>query len=380
MFCKKAARQHTPERNLRVAAVRLNDKTFGKNKKEVYWGMLYLWIFLLILGLALLVKGADWFVGGSSGIAEKCKIPPLVIGLTVVAFGTSAPELAVSVTSAIQHSTDIAVGNVVGSNIANIFLILGVSALIKKLPVQKESLKIDLPVLLGASALLIGLGVWGNSIQWWDGLILLLVFALYMTLTLLKAKKEIRAEKLKIAEAKANGTYIEEEKAPQKQPKTKVGVWFLRMQEKLWFCIILAIVGLAMVVGGGTLFVDGAKYIARAAGVSERIIALTVVAIGTSLPELVTSVMAAIKGETDIAVGNIIGSNIFNILLILGASSLFYPLAFSIQANLVDALVAFGGALLLFVFSFFDKRRLGIPAGIVFLLSFIGYYVYLFLI
>lgn len=149
--------------------------------------MLYLWIFLLILGLVLLVKGADWFVGGSSGIAQKCKIPPLVIGLTVVAFGTSAPELAVSVTSAIQHSTDIAVGNVVGSNIANIFLILGVSALIKKLPVQKESLKIDLPVLLGASALLIGLGLWGNSVQWWDGLILLAVFALYMTLKIGRA-------------------------------------------------------------------------------------------------------------------------------------------------------------------------------------------------
>ena len=342
--------------------------------------MLYLWIFLLILGLVLLVKGADWFVGGSSGIAQKCKIPPLVIGLTVVAFGTSAPELAVSVTSAIQHSTDIAVGNVVGSNIANIFLILGVSALIKKLPVQKESLKIDLPVLLGASALLIGLGLWGNSVQWWDGLILLAVFALYMTLTLVKAKKEIGAEKLKIAEAKANGTYIEEETEERKPPKTKVGAWFLRMQEKLWFCIVLAVVGLVMVVGGGTLFVDGAKYIARAAGVSERIIALTVVAIGTSLPELVTSVMAALKGETDIAVGNIIGSNLFNVLLILGTSSLFYPLAFSVQSNLVDALVAFGGALLLFVLSFFDKHRLGIPAGIIFLLSFIGYYVYLFLI
>jgi len=341
--------------------------------------MLYLWIFLLILGLVLLVKGADWFVGGAAGIAEKCKVPALIIGLTVVAFGTSAPELAVSVTSAIQHSTDISVGNVVGSNIANIFLILGVSALIRKLPVQKDSLKVDLPVLLFASALLVGLGVWGRAIQWWDGLILLAVMAAYMTVRLVQAGKVVKAEKLKAAAMRAEGLDPEPKKTDEKPPKTKAGAWFRKMQEKLWFLILLTVIGLAMVVGGGTLFVDGAKYIARAAGVSERIIALTIVAIGTSLPELVTSVMAALKGETDIAVGNIIGSNIFNILLILGVSSLFCPLTFTLGANLVDALVSFGAALILFIFSFFDKRRLSLPAGIVFLLCFIGYYVYLFL-
>lgn len=352
--------------------------------------MLVMWIFLLIVGLVLLVKGADWFVGGSAGIAHKAKIPPLVIGLTIVALGTSAPELAVSVTGAVQGSTDIAVGNVVGSNIANILLILGVASLIRKLPVQKNSLFLDLPVLLLSGALLVGLGVWGYQIEWWDGLILLGVFAAYMTVLLVRAKKELKAEKLKVEQkplAGFDGEKKEENEKPKKK-KGKLGVWFEEMLQKLWFCIILAIIGLGMVVGGGVLFVDGAKYvgyaIADAAGVpeesAERIIGLTVVAIGTSLPELVTSVVAVVKNETDIAVGNIIGSNICNILLIAGVSSLFAPLGFTIQGNLVDALVAFGASVLLYLFALFDRHRLGIPAGVVFLCFYIAYYVYLFLV
>ena len=338
--------------------------------------LLVMWIVLLILGLALLVKGADWFVDGSAGIAHKAKIPSLIIGLTIVAFGTSAPELAVSVTGAVQHSTDIAVGNVAGSNIANIFLILGVAALIKKLPVQRNSLTLDLPVLLAAGALFIGLGVWGYQIVWWEGLILLAVLTAYMTVLLVRAKKQLKAEKLIPPEQKP----LESPDAEKKEkPKSKFKLWFEGMQEKLWFCIVLAIVGLGMVVGGGVLFVDGAKYIATKLGASERVIGLTVVAIGTSLPELVTSVVAAVKGETDIAVGNIIGSNVFNILLIAGVSSLFYPLAFTIRGNLVDALVAFGASVLLYLFALFDKHRLGIPAGVVFLSFYIAYYLYLFL-
>ena len=232
--------------------------------------MLYLWIFLIVVGLALLVKGADFFVDGAAGIAGKCRISPLVIGLTVVAFGASMPELAVSVTSAATGSADLSIGNVVGSNIANILLILGVSALICKLPVRRSSLVLDIPVLLPASALLIGLGVWGNALEWWDGLIFLAVL------------------------------------------------------------------------------VEGAKDVARAAGMSERVIGLTVVAVGTSLPELVTSVLAAAKKQTDIAVGNIIGSNIFNILFFAGVSALVAPLEFRLTDNLVDALVALAAALLVF--------------------------------
>lgn len=333
--------------------------------------MLALYIFLLVLGFALLVKGADWFVDGSAGIAAKCKISPLVIGLTVVAFGTSLPELCVSVASAVQKSTDIAIGNVLGSNIVNILLILGLSALFHALPVQKISLLLDLPVLILASVLLAGLGAWGNALSWWDGLILLAVFAAYMTVLFINARKEQKRRKAL--------PDFEEEKE-EKQPKGKIALWFARMEEKSWFLIVLVLVGLGMVAGGGTLLVDSAKYIAAYFGVSERIIGLTVVAIGTSLPELVTSVVAAVKGETDIAVGNIIGSNIFNAFFVAGVSSLFYPLSFSVSGNLVDALVALGAAVLLFALALVKGHKLGKLSGALMLVCFIGYYIYLFLI
>ena len=325
--------------------------------------MLYLWIFLIIVGLVLLVKVADFFVDGAAGVAEKCRVSPLVIGLTVVAFGTSMPELAVSATSAATGSADLSIGNVVGSNIANILLILGVSALICKLPVRRSSLVLDIPVLLLASVLLVALGVWGNALEWWDGLIFLAVFAVYMFILLRGARK---------------GTA---EPAPEqeKEPRTRLGIWYAARKQRTWFLLAITVVGLGMVVGGGTLLVEGAKYVARAAGMSERVIGLTVVAVGTSLPELVTSVVAAAKKQTDIAVGNIIGSNIFNILFIAGISSLIAPLEFRMTDNLIDALVALAAALLLYFLAMFDGHRLGRAAGVVFLLGYAAYYVYLFL-
>ncbi len=333
--------------------------------------LLILWIFLLIVGFALLVKGADWFVDGAAGIAGKCRISPLVIGLTIVAFGTSAPELAVSVTAAIRHSTGIAIGNVVGSNIANILLILGLSALIRALPVKKSSLFLDIPVLLLASALLVGLGAWGEALNRWDGLIFIVIFAGYMTLLFLRARKEQRAlpESPQPAETK-----------PEKEPKTRVGKWFAAMEEKTWFLALITVIGLGMVVGGGTLLVEGAKYVAKFFKVSDDVVGLTVVAIGTSLPELVTSVVAAAKGETDIAVGNIIGSNIFNIFLVAGVSSLFYPLAFVRPDNLIDGIVALCAAALLYACALLGRKKLGRIAGALMLASFIGYYVYLFVV
>ena len=335
-------------------------------------GELILWIVLLIVGFLLLVKGADWFVDGAAGIAGKCKIPTLVIGLTVVAFGTSAPELAVSVTSAIKHSTDIAIGNVVGSNIVNILLILGFAALFHALPVQKSSLRLDLPVLALSSVLLVVLGALGGALSWWDGLILLGVFVVYMSLLLHGAIKEQKT----LMQA-PQGTLEEPSEA---QPTGgRLSVWYAGMKKRVWFLIVLTLVGLAMVVGGGTLLVDGAQFVAEYFGVPQRIIGLTVVAIGTSLPELVTSVVAAKKGETDIAVGNVIGSNIFNILLVAGAASLFYPLTFSLSGNLVDALVALAAVLLLWVLILIGGKKIGRAAGAIMLASFIGYYVYLFL-
>ncbi len=334
--------------------------------------MLYLWIFLMLLGFVLLVKGADWFVDGAAGIAGKCRVSPLIIGLTIVAFGTSAPELCVSITSAIQKSTDIAIGNVVGSNIINILLILGLSALFHALPVQRNSLVLDLPVLLLVSALLVGLGIWGNALNWWDGLIFLAVFGVYLFFLIRGAVKEQKSQEK-----------TELPPPAEEKPKGKVGAWFDRMEQKTWFLILLTVVGLGMVVGGGTLLVDNAKAIAHEFNVPERIIGLTVIALGTSLPELVTSVVAAIKGETDIAVGNIIGSNIFNILLVAGVSSLFYPLAFTTAgatSNLIDACVALGAAAILYAFALFKGHKLGKIAGAFMLACFAGYYVYLFLV
>ena len=324
--------------------------------------MLWLWIILIVIGLVLLVKGADFFVDGAAGIAGKCRISPLVIGLTVVAFGTSMPELAVSVTSAATNASDLSIGNVVGSNIANILLILGVSALICKLPVRRSSLVLDTPVLLLASVLLLGLGVWGKALEWWDGLIFLAVFSVYMFFLLRGARK--------------GG---QQEAEQEKTPKTRLGIWYSARKAQTWFLILITLLGLGMVVGGGTLLVEGAKYIAREAGMSERVIGLTVVAVGTSLPELVTSVVAAAKRQTDIAVGNIIGSNIFNILFIAGISSLVAPLEFRMTDNLIDALVALAAALLLYFLAMFDGHRLGRVAGVVFLLGYAAYYVYLFL-
>lgn len=333
--------------------------------------MLALWIFLLIVGFVLLVKGADWFVDGSAAIAQRLKIPALVIGLTVVAFGTSAPELAVSIASAVRHSTDIAVGNVVGSNIANILLILGLSSLFHNLPVQKSSIRLDMPVVILASILLVVLGWIGESLNWVDGVILLVVFAFYMFLLF---RQTIRDQKKGVA------LQVELPSVEEDVPKGKLGAWIKKNMEKNWFLILLVLVGLAMVAGGGSLLVKSAEEIAIFFHIDDRIIALTIVAIGTSLPELVTSVVAARKGETDIAVGNILGSNIFNIFLVAGMASLFYPLAFT-HNNLIDAIVALAAALLLFVFGIANKKHeLNKISGVVMLVCFVGYYVYLFLV
>ena len=280
-------------------------------------------IVLLALGFVMLVKGANWFVDGASNIAAKFKIPQLVIGLTIVAMGTSSPEAAVSITAALHGNAEITIGNVMGSNILNILLILGLSASISRLAVAKSTVWIEIPFLLLVSGLLYVQGLDG-TISLLDGAIQLLLFAAYLTYLLIMAKK-----------------------FPDENPKTP-------KQMKLWKAILATVGGLAMVIVGSDLAVDASTTIARIMGLSERFIGLTVVALGTSLPELFTSAAAARKGNADIAIGNIVGSNVFNTLFVVGLSALITPVPFAADF-LFDTVIAAGAALLLWVCCMKDK-------------------------
>lgn len=316
------------------------------------WYEILLYVLLLALGFVLLSKGADVFVDGSASVATKAGIPQLVIGLTIVAMGTSAPEAAVSISSAIAGSAEIAVGNVVGSNILNVLIILGLSATIVPLAVRKISLVLDIPMVLLATVVLFVLGLFG-SINFIGGIILLLIFIGYMAILFINAKKPKKPGEL------------EEEDAPIKVMP-------------VWKSIIFIVLGLGMIVLGSDVTVDSATALARIFGVSERFIALTIVALGTSLPELFTSANAAIKGNADIAVGNILGSNIFNILFILGLTSLIIPVPFE-SKFLIDTIVAFVAVLLVLLFSL-KSKKLARWAGIVMLVAYAGYFVYLLLV
>ena len=272
-------------------------------------------IFLLLVGFVLLVKGADFFVDGASGIAKKLKVSSFIIGVTVVAIGTSAPELAVTVVDAVGGSGELIVGNILGSNIINIFLILGVSAVVCELPVEKTTRFIDLPFLIVTSALFVVLGYFGGTFEWWEGLILVLLYLVFMVYNVVMATRQS-----KISLEQASAVCVNE----NVEATEEIRGWYGRLKSgyenlktKVWFLIIITVVGLAMVVGGAQLVVTSAQYIAEdLIGISPEIVALTVVAFGTSLPELVTSVSAARKGDVGIATGNIIGSNIANILVI----------------------------------------------------------------
>lgn len=299
---------------------------------------------LLAVGFVMLVKGADWFVDGASGIAEKFRIPPLIIGLTIVAMGTSAPEAAVSITATLKGTADITVGNIVGSNILNVLVILGLSAVITPLAVGKSTVRYELPFLIGITVLLLLLGLDG-TVSLTDGLILLLFFALYLTYLFVMAKKGM-------AEIEESDKHL-----------------------KLWQALLATAVGLALVIYGSDLTVDAASAIARMLGLSERFIGLTIVALGTSLPELVTSVTAARKGSADIAIGNIVGSNVFNILFVVGLSPLVRPVPFAANFR-VDLLVALAAVVFLLLASF-RKRKLSRVDGAIMLAGYAAYFVYL---
>ena len=340
-------------------------------------------ILLLLIGFVLLVKGADFFVDGASGIAKKLKISTFIIGATVVALGTSAPELAVTIVDALGSTGELIVGNILGSNVMNIFLILGISAIICKLPVEKTTRFIDLPFLIFVSALFVLFGAFGNSFTWWEGLILVLLYAAFMAYNIVLAKKQ---SKVLLEEATAISIPFDGENAVA--DATPLSWWgsvkskYDELKDKIWFLIIITVVGLIMVVGGATLVVNAARTVSvNLIGIPTEIVALTVVAFGTSLPELVTSVFAAKKGDVGIATGNIIGSNIANILLIGGVGALCKGadgLPFSTE-GLVCGLVSLFAAVLIFASCWGKTKSIGRIVGIVMLVFLAVYYVFIFL-
>lgn len=318
-------------------------------------------IAFFLVGLVLIVKGADWLTDGAASIARRFGIPTLVIGLTIVAIGTSAPEFVVSMLGAIHKSPDIAIGNVVGSNIFNILGMMGATALISPILLTRGNVMRDLPIMnLAVGALFVMLAdtildeeATLNYLSRAEGLILLCFFTIYMYYTFWLAKKEKKKKN-----ANANET------------KDK--------SRNLWLSVLIFLVGLGCLIGGGELMVDGASGIARSLGVSDAIIALTIVSIGTSAPELATSIAAARKGDNAMAVGNVVGSVVFNTLLILGASSLVYPLPMK-GITYIDLSVEMGAALLFWLFSYIGRKRFIITRleGAIMVLLQIGYYVWL---
>ncbi len=311
---------------------------------------IWLAIFLLILGLIFLWKGAGWLVSGASAIAKNFGVPTIVIGLTIVAFGTSLPELLVSLLSAIKGNSAIAFGNVLGSNIANVFLIFGISLLIANLPMKKNTLKIEIPLALGAAIMMLIFspdGVLSTS----DGISLMIgfvIFFVYIIFSTYKGKKETIV-------------ITEDEKEEPKQKNLL----------KSSFAIISGLLALTI---GGNWTVDGASAIAQALGLSQALIGLTIVAVGTSLPELVTSIVGTIKGETDLVIGNIVGSNIFNTWWILGLSTLIKNIRIEGDFQ-IDLWLNVTTFVLVLIFAFWGKPKNSLKKwqGLIFLMIYIAY-------
>lgn len=357
-------------------------------------------IILLIIGFVLLVKGADFFVDGAAGIAKKLKISTFIIGVTVVAIGTSAPELAVTIVDAVKPDGGaVIVGNIIGSNALNILLILGISALICNLPSEKTTRMIDMPFLIFVSLLFLILGVFvgpfefsrtpdgalylNGTMNWVCGLILIALYIAFMAYNIVLAKKQSKAglEQATAVSVAAEGEAVIAN--GELKWYQKFDPWYERMQERTWFLVIIAVLGLGMVVIGAQLVVDSATVVAEnLLNIPTEIVAMTVVAFGTSLPELITSVSAAKKGDVGIATGNIIGSNIANILLIGGVGALCTGtrgIPFTME-GMVGGIVSVVAALLIFGFTVGSKSKsLGKVAGGVMLTCFVVYYTFIFL-
>ena len=309
-------------------------------------------LLLLAVGFVLLVKGADFFVEGVSNIASHFGIPQIIIGLTIVAFGTSAPEAAVSITASLDQAGGVAVGNVIGSNIMNIWLILGISAVVSPMVVKKNTVRYEIPFTIGISVVFLILGVAFNSLNRICGVILLLLLASFMVYLFLSAKKEMKQNKL----------------SGEVEEKKKINIPLT---------LLISVLGGAAVVFGANLSVDAATKLAQMCSISEDIIGLTIVAFGTSLPELVTSVIASKKGKNDIAIGNIVGSNIFNLLFVLGTASAIYPLSFG-KEFIIDSFVMIGAAITLWLFTVKNKNlsRVGGAVMLAMYAVYFGYLIY----
>ena len=319
-------------------------------------------VLLLIVGFLCLIKGADWFVDGASKLAARFGIPQLVIGLTIVAMGTSLPEAAVSIQGALKGTAGIAVGNVLGSNIFNVLVILGVTALLAVLPLQRSTLFIEIPYMLFVTVALLLLGMCGMSISRVEGVLLWGVFLVYLGYLWWLTKRN-KASDQNRSERDCDGM---EQLRNKEQDETGEEGWSVVR------CLLFLIIGGALIVFGSDLTVDGACGLAEMAGISERVIGLTIVACGTSLPELVTSLVAGKKNHADIAIGNIVGSNIFNILFVIGTAALIAPIPFE-QAFIVDGLIALAAGVLLWL-GVVRKQQLHRPCGIMMLT---GYGIYL---
>lgn len=309
---------------------------------------IFLSIILLILGMILLIKGADFFVEGAASIAKSLKIPSLIIGLTLVSIGTSAPEFSVSLTSSIQGLNDMSFGNIIGSNIFNTLVVIGVSAIIIPLSLSKSIKYYDIPALVGIYLLLLlfAFVTSPNILEIWESIIIFSLTFIYTGFLILRSRKDIKKEEI------------------DEQPKRK---WYLN--------VIMVIVGLAGIIFGGDLVVDNASTFAKALGMSEMLVGLTIVAVGTSLPELVTSIVAARKGENDIAIGNAIGSCIFNVILILGLCSTIAPAKVDNYA-IFDVLVMLISVIVLFIFGF-KNNKISRWQGVIMVILYVSYLSYI---
>lgn len=308
---------------------------------EILWS-----VFLLVIGFVLLIKGADFFVEGSSSVAKMLKVPSIIIGLTIVAMGTSLPECAVSITASMTNNNALAVSNAVGSNIFNLMVVCGICAIFNPLTVDKSTLKKEFPFSIVCAVLLLVSGYIGMTLGRADGILLLAVFVCFIVWMVRSALK-----------ARAKASDDEYEVLP------------------VWKCVVFIIGGIIAIKFGGDFVVDGASTVAAKMGLSQNLIGLTIVACGTSLPELVTSVVAAKKNELDMALGNVIGSNIFNILFVLGVAASISPIAF-IMENVIDIVILIVMSAVVWVFAW-KKQELSKKDGIIMLIMYAVYLVYI---